>query len=399
MNIFKRVYCRTFQLATYMASPFLPWREPELIADEDSMRDLAKLMKERNWVKPLIISGHNTPKLGLMDGLIEALKECDIDYSLFSETIPNPTIECAEQALKAYLENNCNCIIAFGGGSPMDCAKAVAGRVARPNKSLEKMKGLLKILKKTPPLIAIPTTAGSGSECTLAAVISDGKGGKYAINDPVLIPQVAVLSPNLTITLPPFTTAITGMDALTHAVEAYIGKSNTRKTSTNAKQAVKLIFENLDTAVSDGQNIESRKNMQIASYKAGIAFTRAYVGYVHAMAHQLGGLYETPHGLACAILLPHVLKAYGNKAYKKLSYLANEVGITGNSAKEKAEKFISEIESMLERYELPTKLDYIQTADIPRMVKSADSEANPLYPVPKLMDKKSLAEIYKAIQK
>ena len=195
-----------------------------------------------------------------------------------------------------YLDNGCEAVIAFGGGSPMDCAKALCARIARPKRSLLQMKGLLKVGRATPLLIAVPTTAGSGSETTLAAVITDEKSHhKYVINDFALIPSYAVLDPAVTATLPKAVAAATGMDALTHAVEAFIGRSTTKETRADALKAVKLIFQYLETACEKGEE-EARAQMLYASYLAGKAFTRSYVGYVHAVAHSLGGAYGTPHG-------------------------------------------------------------------------------------------------------
>lgn len=210
----------------------------------------------------------------------------------------------------------------------MDCAKGVGARVARPHKKISSMRGELKILKPIPLLIAVPTTAGTGSETTLAAVLTDERTHeKYALNDFVLIPRYAVLDPVLTEGLPPFITATTGMDALTHAVEAYIGKSNTAQTIEDSVAAVKLIFRNLERAYTDGSDMEARENMQKASFLAGAAFTRAYVGYVHAIAHSLGGEYGIPHGLANAVILPYVLEAYGSSVYMSLAELADIVKI------------------------------------------------------------------------
>ena len=253
------------------------------------------------------------------------------------------------------------------------------------------------MLKRIPPLIAIPTTAGTGSEATLAAVITDSElKHKYTINSFPLIPSHAVLDPAMTRTLPPSLTATTGMDALTHAVEAYIGRSTTRETRRLSLQAVRLIFENLESAYADGDNMTARAQMLNASYAAGVAFTRSYVGYVHALAHSLGGQYNTPHGLANAVLLPHVLSAYGSAAHKKLHDLANAAGVAtpGCSDSEAAKRFIAAIRQMNARMGIPDTLPGIRREDIPLMASHADSEANPLYPVPVLMDAKELEKFY-----
>lgn len=269
--------------------------------------------------------------------------------------------------------------------------------MTKPNQPLSRMKGILKVHKRLPLLIAIPTTAGTGSETTLAAVITDAKTRhKYAINDFPLIPRYAVLDPKVTLSLPPFITATTGMDALTHAVEAYIGNSTTPDTRRDALRAVKLIFSNLDTAYTDGSNVEARKNMLKASFYAGCAFTKSYVGYVHAVAHSLGGEYNVPHGLANAILLPFVLEAYGKKIHKKLYRLALEADLItkDTSPKEGAHIFINAVKDMKMRFGIGDKVSEIRKEDIPKLARYADKEANPLYPVPVLMDAGELEQFY-----
>lgn len=282
----------------------------------------------------------------------------------------------------------------------MDCAKAVGVRAVKPGKSLAKMKGILKVHKKLPLLIAIPTTAGTGSETTLAAVITDAETRhKYTINDFPLIPRYAVLDPKVTMSLPPFITATTGMDALTHAVEAYIGQSTTHGTRKNALLAVKLIFENLGTAFHDGKNLDARRNMLRASYYAGCAFTKSYVGYVHAVAHSLGGEYNVPHGLANAVLLPFVLESYGESIHKKLHRLAVEAGLAGidTPIEEAAVSFIDTVKALNRQFGIGDTIPEIQETDIPKLAHYADKEANPLYPVPVLMDAGELEEFYRMV--
>lgn len=283
----------------------------------------------------------------------------------------------------------------------MDCAKGVGARVARPKKSIPQMKGVLKVLKKLPPLFAIPTTAGTGSETTIAAVITNSKTHeKYAINDTALIPHYAVLDPLLTIKLPPHITSTTGIDALTHAVEAYIGRSNTKQTKQQGREAVKLIFDNIYEAYSNGTNITARANMQRASYLAGMAFTRAYVGYVHAIAHTLGGFYSLPHGLANAIILPYILEYFGSSAHKPLAELADlvEISAPADTNEQKAVKFIEAIKQLNESMNIPRKVKGIVESDIPLMAKRALAEGNPLYPVPKIMSMEDMLQMYQLIK-
>jgi alcohol dehydrogenase len=396
-----KAYCRTFQGVMKIASSLLPWREPELLVGVNSLKDLPKLIKQTNLEGVLVVTDQGITAIGLMDSFLEGLIAEGINYSIYDKTVPNPTIDNIEEAYQMYKTNKCQGIVAFGGGSPMDCAKGVGARATRPNKSLPQMKGVLKVLKKIPPLFAIPTTAGTGSEATLAAVVSNSKTHeKYAIMDTALIPHYAVLDPLLLVNLPPHITAATGIDALTHAVEAYIGRSNTKETVQYSIEAVKLIFENLYESYKNGANIEARANMQRAAYLAGMAFTRAYVGYVHAIAHTLGGFYSVPHGLANAIILPYVLEYYGETAHKPLAELADLVGITSHddSVPEKARKFIEAIKDLNEKMEIPKKVNGIVESDIPLMVERAIQEANPLYPVPKILYKDDLFSLYQQIK-
>lgn len=397
MNALQKIWCRTYQTVMKAATPLLPWREPELLEFENGTRGLGAFVRNKGYAKMLVVTGPNVYKKGLADELIRGLDENGVKYALFNRVVNNPTIDNIEEAYALYKAEGCDSIVALGGGSPMDLAKVVGARAAKPNKSVKKMKGLLKIMKRIPDLYAIPTTAGSGSETTIAAVVSDSKTHeKYPINDLSLIPRYAILDPKLTVALPPSTTATTGMDALTHAVEAYIGRSNTKKTKESAEKAVKLIFDNLLKAYEHGDDIEARRNMQRASYYAGVAFTRAYVGYVHALAHALGGFYGTPHGLANSVLLPVVLEYYGESAHKPLARLAEITGICTDKDDDaaKATKFIDKIKEMNALMDIPSNIDGIKPEDVPEMAKRAAAEGNPLYPVPRLLGEDELAKIY-----
>ena len=399
MNIFKKFFCRVFQKTMHLLIPIFPYREPTLL---NGFNEIIGVLNNNNIDKVMLVTDKGIRGLGLTLSVENLLEENNIKCTVYDGTLPNPTSNNVEEARGLYLENNCNAIIAFGGGSAMDCAKALGARIVRPKLSLNKMSGLIKICKKLPLLIAVPTTAGTGSETTVAAVIVDSKTHhKYVINDFCLIPQYAVLSPEVTVSLPKHITATTGMDALTHAIEAYIGKSRTKKTKLAAEEAVKLIFENLENAYNDGSNLVVRKNMLYASYLAGTAFTKSYVGYVHAVAHTLGGKYGVAHGLANAVLLPHVLRAYGKHAIKPLANLARVLGLVSNDKtdSEAATILISHIEKMNERMQIPTKFDCIIEEDIHGMAILADKEANPLYPVPVLWNAKELEKLYNMVCK
>ena len=394
MNIFKKLYCRTFQTIFRIAIPILPYHEPIILHNND---ELVKILKDNNVKSVLLVTDRGLTNLGLYNSLVDTARENGIKVSIYDGTVANPTTKNVDEAVKIYKDNACSAIIAFGGGSPMDCAKATGARIARPKKSLGKMKGILKVNKKLPLLIAVPTTAGTGSETTLAAVITDSETRhKYAINDFPLIPRYAMLDANLTVGLPKFVTATTGMDALTHAIEAYIGRSTTKDTRKNSLEAVKLVFENLHVAYEDGANLTARENMLQAAFLAGLAFTKSYVGYVHAIAHSLGGKYNVAHGLANAIILPYVLKKYGRHIYKKLW----QMGVYANLFDDKtsieagAKIFIEKIEAMNKSMSIGTNIPEIQEADIPALAITAEKEGNPLYPVPVLYTAKQLEDIY-----
>ncbi len=395
-NVFFRFYCRAYQAAMRVGMKFLNFREPIIL---NSLSALAEKVKQEGISSLLIVTDdilHN--KLQMIDGLKADLTEKGIRFVVYDKVVANPTTDNVAAGYQLYTDNQCQAIIAVGGGSPMDCAKGIGCQVARPNKTIQQLQGYLKVGKKLPPLFAVPTTAGTGSETTVAAVISDPvTHNKCAINDPKLIPMYAVLDPSLTVKLPQKITSTTGMDALTHAVEAYIGQSNTDNTRDKAVKCTKLVFENLQKAYENGEDLKARKNMQYAAYFGGIAFTRAYVGNVHALAHKLGGLYNTPHGLANAVILPYVLEYYGSSAYEPLSELANAVGIKGASQEAKARLFIAAVREMNKRMAIPETLDCIKEEDLDFLVGEAYAEANPAYPVPKIMSKEDMKELYRKI--
>lgn len=398
MNIFNKLYCRTFQFVFKLALPLLPYRQPKILK---AVTDVPEILTNDHIDRVFIATDGGVVKCGLVDGLTDALDKAGIGYSIYDKTMPNPTVAAVEQAYEQYIADKCNAIIAVGGGSPMDLAKAVGARVARPNKSVKDMAGILHVRKKLPLLIAVPTTAGTGSETTIAAVITDGDTHrKFAINDFPLIPRYAVLDYRLTLGLPKQVTAYTGMDALTHAVEAFIGRSTTKYTRRNAIAAIKLIHSDLKTCYDDPTDADARRNMLFAAHYAGIAFTKSYVGYVHAIAHSLSGRYGLPHGLTCAVLLPVVLKSYGKAAHKKLAVLAREIGIADKSDDKHtaADKFIDWVYSMNDYLNIPRGFSEIKDEDIDGMSRYAAKEGNPLYPVPKLFSRKQLKQLYHEVK-
>ena len=394
MNFFHRAFCRVFQTVFKLAIPLLPYRAPLIL---DHVTELPDLLRIQNIQRVLVVTDGFLHTSGVLEPMKKVLKEADIHCAIYDEVVPNPTIWNVEGARDRYIKEECQALIGFGGGSSIDCAKAVGARIARPKLTIPKMRGILKIWKRLPYLIAIPTTAGTGSETTLATVITDDKTHhKFPINDFPLIPRAAVLDPENTRTLPPHLTATTGMDALTHAIEAYIGRSTVKSTREDALTAARLIAENIEKAYQDGSDMEARKEMLTAAFRAGRAFSMSYVGYCHAVAHSLGGRYHTPHGLANAVLLPYVLESYGSSIYKKTKDIAMAMHLADRTtpADQATHDLIAAIRRMNAAMGIPTKLKGIRKEDIPHLAAFAAKEANPLYPVPRLMDKNELERFY-----
>lgn len=394
MNIFKKIYCRIYQLGFRIAMPLLPYRDPLILR---SVGELAEHLEKEGKRGVLVVTDADISRLGMTRSLEDALAAHNIACTVYDKTVPNPTFDNINEAAALFTAHGCDTLVGFGGGSSMDCAKAVGAKVVHPNKSIKQLMGIFKVHRRIPLLVAIPTTAGTGSEVTLAAVLTDSESGtKSPIYDFALIPSIAVHDWTLTEHLPRSLTATTGMDALTHAVEAYIGRSTSRYTRSRIEACVTLIHDNLYRAYENGSDREARQNMLTAAYYGGIALTQSYVGYIHGLAHALGGLYGTPHGLANSVIMPHVLKAYGRSAEKKLAKLARLIGEASPETPDglASARFIAWIEDMNRKMGIPTYLEGISPKDFRFMAERADREANPLYPVPMLMDRRTLEYLY-----
>lgn len=394
------LYCRAFQSVFNVGARLLKWRMPFVESGAGSVSRIPALLREQNAKRPMLVTGPRVRRLLLPD-ILKTLDAAGIDYRIFSDVENNPTSDTCEKIRDAYAAHGCDSFLAVGGGSPMDAAKAAAALVVRPGKTVRALSGLLKVHRAIPPFIAVPTTAGTGSETTIAAVITDSRTHhKAAIMDPALVPCCAVLDPMLTVGLLPQTTAATGMDALTHAVEAYLCRTyNTRQSLRMAEEAVTAIFSNLERAYADGNDLTARAAMLNASFQAGFAFTRAGVGNVHAIAHTLGGLYGTAHGLANAVILPVVLEDYGEAVSAKLAHLARLVGIDGANDAERARSFVAELRAMNARMGIPDGFDFIRDEDIDTMISWALKEANPMYPVPVIYDRTRCRRVIERLRK
>lgn len=380
---------KLFQLALKWSTKLLTFRTPELFSGPGSSLQLCDHIATRTGVKNLlIVTDGMLVKLGLLKPMQDRLTELGIRYVVYDGVQPNPTIEQIETGLNLLKAEGCTAILAVGGGSSIDAAKVIAARARNPHKIVH-MAGLMRVFFKPMPLYAVPTTAGTGSEVTIAAVVSDpSTTRKFAIMDPKLVPIGAALDGALMTGLPAHITAATGMDALTHAVEAYISRNHTPMTDAEALEATRLIMQNLPTAVTEGSNIQARQNMAVASFKAGVAFTTAGVGYVHAIAHNFGAYYHMPHGLANAVILPRVLDFSKPECIARLAKLADVSGLKqgGESDAQLADAFIAHVRKLNADFGIPTQVEKLKASDIPAITAKALSEAHWTYAVPRYMD-------------
>ena len=390
---------RTSQLVMKEALKVLKLPIPPVLKGPGMVRRFPEIIKLTGVNKILVVTDRPLLSLGLLDPFLCALETTGIESVIYDKVQPNPTFENVEDGLALYQKSNCDGVVAFGGGSPMDCGKIIAAKVTN-HKSIPKMRGLFKLTHKLPPFFAIPTTSGTGSEATICGVITDVKNHeKFAINDPKLVPLATVLDPDLTLGLPPALTATTGMDALTHAVEAYIGNFDTPFVKEKAMSATDVIINNLESCYHNGQDKDLRLNLAQASFDAGLAFTRAYVGYVHAIAHAMGGYYGVPHGLANAIVLPYVLEFSRESAEEKLAELAyfSGLGEPMDDDKTLSFQFIEKIKSMNEAMGIPMVIEALRANDITFLAKRILKEANPTYPVPRIMHFTECCDILKQL--
>lgn len=375
-------------------------REPKVIIGEGSSRQIPAVLRKLNVSHVMIVSG---PTVGrtVVPEIRRNLEANGISVSHFDKVEANPSVQTVEAIRSMYLADGCNGLLGIGGGSPMDAAKAAAARIARPKTPVDKMAGLLKVLAKVPPIVCVPTTAGTGSEATMGAVVSNHEEHhKYAIMDFSITPLYAILDPQLTVGMPPFVTATTGIDALTHAVESYVTWNyNTNGSNRNAEDAVVKIFRYLERAYKNGSDMEAREQMLIASYKAGLAFNRTAVGYVHAIAHAIGGIYGTAHGLANSVILPIVLEDYGESVWPQLAHLAEITGVkdSGSDA-EKARAFVAEIRAMNKRMGLPSGFGFLDEKDFDEIIDRAMAEALVIYSVPVIYDRERFRHVLNRIK-
>lgn len=373
--------------------------QPKMIKGEHALLDLIDVLKKQHLTRYMIVTTPGFIKRGTLQSFFDALNQNDIQYSIFHDVKPDPDISDVEMLKEMYIKDSCQALIAIGGGSVIDCSKVALACVQMKKLDVTTVLHTGRVSKQLPLLIAVPTTAGTGSEVTAGAVITDPiQKRKYALSNLFLIPKYAVLDSSLLVSLPSKMTAYTGMDALTHAIEAYINHFNNRKTNKYALEAIQSIFQYLVPSFEDGSNITYRLELLEASYKAGVAITNNYIGYVHAIAHGIGGMYHLQHGMINAIILPIVLEEYGDTITKKLAYIADIVGIAGHTDQQKAEYFIKKLKEINQALGIPTSIPEIQDTDIHYLATGAEKEGNPAYPTPVTWDVEHFEKVIRKIQ-
>lgn len=359
------------------------YMQPKIIKGEHALLDLVDVLKEKHLTHYMIVTTPGFIKRGTLQSFFDALNQNDIQYSIFHDLKPDPEISDVEKLKEMFIKEGCQALIAIGGGSVIDCSKAALACIQMNNLDVKTVLHTGRVSKPLPLLIAVPTTAGTGSEVTAGAVITDPiKKRKYALSHLFLIPKYAVLDSSLLVSLPSNMTAYTGMDALTHAIEAYINCFNNRKTNEYALRAIKTIFQYLVPSFEDGLNKHYRLELLEASYNAGVAISNNYVGYVHAIAHGIGGMYHLQHGMINATILPIVLEVYGSAVVSKLAKIADVVGITGATDQDKSTQFIQKLKDLNQIFSIPTSIPEIQEEDIHYLAIGAEKEGNPSYPTP-----------------
>lgn len=362
-------------------------RPPVIFAGAGSALQLCNVLADLGTRRLLVVTDAVLVRLGLIAPLVEALRGRGIECAVYDGVEPDPTHAQVEAGIALARASGSEAVLAVGGGSPMDAGKIIAACVSN-NVAPTAIVGNFKVKLDPLPIYAIPTTAGTGAEVTVAAVVTDTVArAKLAVVDGKLVPRMAALDGSLMLGLPRAVTAASGMDALTHAVESFVSRFADEKTRPLSRTATQMIFRHLPVACNTGEDLSARQSMALAATYAGMAFSRASVGYVHAIAHNLGGLYHTPHGLANAIVLPHILDFYAQAAAPQLAELAHSIGAAsaGTSEAEAVAAFIGSVRALAREVGIPERLDTLREADIPELARRAMAEAQGFYPVPRFM--------------
>lgn len=381
-----------------MFTKLFPSEKPLLLTGVGSAARLAALARASGSQRPLLVTEKALLELGLLDVVIEQFESEGCNVAVFDGIVPNPTFQVIEDGVRVCREHDCDSIFAIGGGSAIDAAKVIAA-CASNAADVRKLVGVLKVKRPPLPFYVVPTTSGTGSEATNAAVISDTKTHqKKFVVDPKLIPTAAALDASMLKSLPPHITAATGMDALTHALEAFVSRNRFGDAERDAKLAVKLLLERLPEAYQDGSNLEARELVALASFLAGNAFNKSGLGYVHAISHQISARYDTPHGLANAVILPRVLRFNQPASSDRLADLERTVaGEQGGTDEEMADRFITRVDALCRLLSIPSSLNGLTDKDFDGIARGALEEARSLYAVPRLMNHAQCVNILAAV--
>lgn len=350
-----------------------------IIFNFNAQEQLSKMISKLGFTYPMIVTDRGVRQAGLTDGLLACMDNLGIPHEVFEDIEPNPKDYNVDRGVAKILGYSCDSIITVGGGSPMDCAKAIAA-VATLGGSTRDYINKGRINQKVLPIIAIPTTAGTGSEVTFGAVITDSdRKFKFTIKGTALAPKVALLDPNLTVSMPPALTAATGMDALTHAIEAYTAKNAQPLSDALALSSIELIWHNLKVAFNQGRDIEARTGMLLGSVMAGIAFSQSDVGAVHCIGEALGGMYDIPHGVCNAVMLPTIMEYNLQFCRERYAQIATIMGIQWQDSEIGAHKAVEAVKKMARDVELPKFSSFgISPTDFTEIaVNSAENGSNP----------------------
>ncbi|SUQ01944.1 alcohol dehydrogenase [Vibrio owensii] len=393
-HLLYRGYTNGLKVAAYV----LPLPKPTLFSGPGSIHELTEAIADLGFKKLLLVTDEGLVKIGMAEQVAESARTRGLDVALYAEVKPDPTYDQVERGLNVYLESGCDAILALGGGSAMDCAKVIAARVTN-KKSIKRLAGLFRVWRTPAPLFVIPTTSGTGSEVTVAAVVSEPETHhKTPLMDPKLVPLMAALDANLLVGLPAKITADTGIDALTHAIEAYISRNATTETKAYSVAAIKLIFQYLPRAVEEGSDIQARQKMAMASYYAGLAFTKASLGYVHAFAHNLGAKYGLPHGMANGLALLPVLRFSFSEIEPQLTALSGALIDAQSEAMPNAQAFLERLEGLYNEIGIEQTSSLLKTSDTDELVTLILKEAHWNYPVPKFMNEEECAQLLAEIR-
>ncbi len=383
----KRLVHRTLMTVLRLLAKVLSIPRPILFTTAGSSQRLCAAIAQMGARHVLVVTDRGLIGLGMHEPIVAEFARLGVDTTVFDGVEPDPSYTQVEDGLALLKKNACDAVLALGGGSPIDAAKVIS--VLATNKTtVRKMIGFLKVRKPGLPFYAIPTTAGTGSEVTVAAVVSDPETHlKTPVIDPKLVPQMAALDPALMVGMPPSVTADTGLDALTHGVEAYLSRNATVETDRFALAAIQLVFDHLPEAYAEGNNLAAREAMAMASFYAGLAFTKTSVGYIHAIAHSFGAHYQVPHGRANAIAMPYVLEFSQPKAASRMATIARTLGLGEGTDSELATQLVEAIRRLLVDLDIPSHLEPLRRDDLPTIAGEALKEAHYNYPVPRYMNR------------